>query len=627
MRSYSVFTDGMLTGNQGRFFAFQSSSWDSWTSPIKATSVIAATFHLLHGLPRRATGLLLGGLHDTVRLTLEYARGGSQNFTAQDNRLLRFIYRDPRTVVNAFALDPSVREYICCPVCFALYNSVDAAPERCSYRSTKASEPCGAKLWKKRTIRGKEMRYPCRRYLHQSLKHWLGRMLSHAEIESLLEQVHVPLPLRPDGSRPPMTDIFDAPGVHAFKGPDGNPFLRPGVLHELRLFFTLSADGFNPYQMKEAKQSVSSTAIYMVCLNLPPHLRYLPHNMYLVGVVPGPTKPSTEQINHFLRPLVDELLEFWDTGVFYSRTDKWPRGRLARLAMLLLVCDLVAARQMSGFGSYSQTFSLCSLCHIPKDQVEETDISQFPKRKLAEHREAALKWLHASSALERQKLFDNNGIRYSELLRLPYWNPILYTVVDTMHNIYLNVIQRHIRDFWGVSTGLDDGDAKGLQPSRAPRRPSEEDMQKATHVLLYGSLEQLTNCSKGQLYYLCLERGIRCAGTIKILARNLDKWVRLFSELGSDIYCMSDMGRSGTRRAFLNVLVRPPTSRSPLARQLRKTMHLDLNLLPLPWTSQALRPRPCGLTRIKLSHSQVPIIQAGRSMSLRGFKPRISCSR
>ncbi|KAI6094027.1 hypothetical protein EDD17DRAFT_1754034 [Pisolithus thermaeus] len=40
--------------------------------------------------------------------------------------------------------------------------------------------------------------------------------------------------------------------------------------------------------------------------------------MYLCGIIPGLKKPSLEQINNFLCPLVNELLEFWQPGVFFS---------------------------------------------------------------------------------------------------------------------------------------------------------------------------------------------------------------------------------------------------------------------------------------------------------------------
>ena len=464
------------------------------------------------------------GLHDTIRLTLEYARGGPDRLDPQDHKLLRFISRDPRTVVNAFGLDPAVREYICCPKCFALYGYDDAAPDLCSYRSTQSSEPCHAKLWKNRTLGGKEMKIPIRRYLHQSFKHWLGRMLSRSDIEAWLEICRHTT--TSDSQPRTMKDFFDASGIHSFKGPDGLPFLRANG-DELRLVFSLSVDGFNPYQMKEAKQSVTSTAIYMVCLNLPPHLRYLPHNMYLVGVIPGPTKPSTEQINHFLALVVDEFLLFWELGVYFSRTAKCPRGRVARVALLLVVCDLLAARQVSGFAAHNHSQVLCTLCHVASDDVENTDIRNLPRRKLHEHREAALKWKEAKSTYDREVLFRLNGIRYSELLRLPYWNPILYTVVDTMHNMYLGVLQRHIRDFWGLSIDLDDGDPAGLSAVKAPPRPSNSDMDKAIDLLLYGTNEQLAKCRKPVLYHLCVDRGLRCAGTSSILLRHLTKWVRM----------------------------------------------------------------------------------------------------
>ncbi|KAI9068234.1 hypothetical protein FKP32DRAFT_1562149, partial [Trametes sanguinea] len=144
-----------------------------------------------------------------------------------------------------------------------------------------------------RNVSGTGAPIPVRKYLHQSLKHWLGRMLSRSDIEEYLELPH------PNSPSPTMNDIFDGMILRRFLGPDGRRFLD-APSGELRLIFGLSTDGFNPYQMKEAKQDVSSTAIYMVCLHLPPHLRYLPENVYLAGVIPGPSKPSTEQINHFL---------------------------------------------------------------------------------------------------------------------------------------------------------------------------------------------------------------------------------------------------------------------------------------------------------------------------------------
>ncbi|EIW51370.1 uncharacterized protein TRAVEDRAFT_104892, partial [Trametes versicolor FP-101664 SS1] len=85
------------------------------------------------------------------------------------------------------------------------------------------------------------------------------------------------------------------------------------------------------------------------------------------------------------------------------------------------------------------------------EDIENTDRSAFGLRSTKAHRAAASAWLNAQSSLDREQMFRSNGIRYSELLRLPYWNPVAYVVVDSMHDLYLGILQRHIRDFWAIS--------------------------------------------------------------------------------------------------------------------------------------------------------------------------------
>ena len=525
--------------------------------------------NVFYRLPGRATRVLLAGMRDTFRLTLEYARG-SDALTSEDLRLFRFLARDPRTVLASFDLEPSIREHICCPACFALYSNLPSAPQTCTYQSTKTSKPCGAKLWRKRCIRGKMMQFPVRKYLHQSMTHWLGRMLSREEIERSLQAA------RASPSTTPMKDIFDGLALRSFTAPgEAQPFLN-GPADELRLIFSLSVDGFNPFQMKEAKQTVTSTAIYMVCLNLPPHLRYRPENMYLVGVIPGPSKPSTEQINHFVTILVDELLVFWSPGVFYNRTALYPLGRLARAAMIPLVCDLLGARQVAGVGQHNHTRMLCTCCSISQDDIEELTTS--PPRDLATHRAAAMAWRDAESTFEREELFHRTGIRWSELLRLSYWNPILYVVVDSMHNLYLGLLQRHIRDIWGISVYLADGDASGRNSTKAPPRPSPSVMDFGRNSLLYGTNAQLSACAKPVLYYLCVDRHLRRAGTARMLLKHLMAWVRANSIHGS-ADAQHVCHHSATRKGSPDKL--PPTLTCVMLHP-HQTFGVSNPLLPFP---------------------------------------------
>ncbi|KAI0705497.1 hypothetical protein C8Q76DRAFT_630733 [Earliella scabrosa] len=245
--------------------------------------------------------------------------------------------------------------------------------------------------------------------------------------------------------------------------------------------------------------------------------------MYLVGVIPGPSKPSTVEINHFLAVLVDELLLFWTPGVRYTRTALHALGRMVRLAVIPLVCDLVGARQVAGVGPHGHNHMLCTCCTLSQDDVEDTRPGK--PRSLEAHLADAKAWRDAKSTYEREKLFKSNGIRWTELLRLGYWNPILYVVIDSMHDIYLGLLQRHIRDFWGIHTKLDDGDASGRDSVKAPPRPSRSVMDTGLDCLLHGSDVDLEACGRPVLYYLCMERNLRHAGTTRMLTRNLVIWV------------------------------------------------------------------------------------------------------
>ena len=70
--------------------------------------------------------------------------------------------------------------------------------------------------------------------------------------------------------------------------------------------FALNVDWFQPYT--HTKSSIG--AIYLTVLNLPRYIRYKRENVILLGIIPGPHEPKYD-INSFLKPLVDELQQFW----------------------------------------------------------------------------------------------------------------------------------------------------------------------------------------------------------------------------------------------------------------------------------------------------------------------------
>ncbi|KAF9471199.1 hypothetical protein BDN70DRAFT_765570, partial [Pholiota conissans] len=95
-----------------------------------------------------------------------------------------------------------------------------------------------------------------------------------------------------------MKDIFDGKILRNFKGLDGQHFSTGG--EEGRYVFSLCVDYFNPLGNKQAGKKKSIGLISMVCLNLPPEMRYKPENMFLFGIIPGPNEPPLACLNHYL---------------------------------------------------------------------------------------------------------------------------------------------------------------------------------------------------------------------------------------------------------------------------------------------------------------------------------------
>lgn len=316
-------------------------------------------------------------------------------------------------------------------------------------------------------------------------------------------------------------DIFDAPELRSFCGPDGKLFLeRPG--NEARLIFALNMDGFNPFQGKEAGKKGSVGGIYMVCLNLPPEIRHDIENMYCVGIIPGPHEPSLDQINHFLRLLVDELEEFDDPGVFYNRTAKYPKGRVVRCVVIPLVCDLPAARQMAGFSSHA-ALTFCSLCKLSLRDTDDLNHTCWERKTGEEHRHYAQQWRDAENEEIRTKIFNDHGVRWSELLRLWYWDPVKYTVIDSMHAFSLGALCRLVRKVWGMDINFADG--PGISWDRKGTIPSDEEMYNARIVLEFGTQSELQALLWPVLRELCLTCGERFGGKRKKLLKSLYAYV------------------------------------------------------------------------------------------------------
>ena len=67
-----------------------------------------------------------------------------------------------------------------------------------------------------------------------------------------------------------------------------------------------------------------------------------------LALIPGPKEPKLHQLNHYLAPLVDQLIELWQ-GIDLPETFEHPNGKTIKGAIICCSCDIPAARKLCGY--------------------------------------------------------------------------------------------------------------------------------------------------------------------------------------------------------------------------------------------------------------------------------------
>ncbi|KAI1786548.1 hypothetical protein LXA43DRAFT_1099092 [Ganoderma leucocontextum] len=214
------------------------------------------------------------------------------------------------------------------------------------------------------------------------------------------------------------TRIQDGAIWWELRGADGELFFDNGLERlnpeELHLGITLSFDGFG-YQRSSYAGSYSSGVLSVSFANLAIHLRYRQQNIKLCGLTPG-------------------LTEFM--------ADEFHR-----------VCGFADHRNEAGF------CPRCEIKHADLWTPEAMSENGFPDRNGAKHCERAHEYQKCADQPSRDWFFKEHSVRYFELSRLPYFDPVRMTVLDPMHNILLGVVKTqwyHVRYPAGGSLGVDE---------------------------------------------------------------------------------------------------------------------------------------------------------------------------
>lgn len=442
----------------------------------------------------------------------------------QDSRSQKFIQHHINdipttlhTTLQRLNLPPALVLYASCPKCSALYHEgkENAIPERCS-KANLDGLVCGHELSSTRRRGTRTWQKPIRRYSHMLFESWLSDMLQRPGVEDLLEAA------RPR-QQAVMTDLWDAPYMCAFPGPDDPNFFEPPS-GELHLGMLLFHDFFNPLHNMESGKKRSIGCFFMVCLNLPPGIRYNASNAYFVSMVPGPAEPSHHDLQEFIEPIVNDMAEVYSPGIWISKTHKYPQGRKVRAAVAVKSMDIPAARAVGGFASHSHT-CFCNFCTATRSVIDIPSLESCQLRDIQSHRQLVQLWSNAPSTDARNKLWDLHGVSSTHWLRFPWWDPFACIVIGPMHwtkNVLEKQLRKNMEWSWSLPAGVPSNSSASAPPI------SELEYDWGQRALAGLSKDEFTNSklTATLVHYLCVERGIFEAGLSSLrLLDDLNKWV------------------------------------------------------------------------------------------------------
>ena len=106
----------------------------------------------------------------------------------------------------------------------------------------------------------------------------------------------------------------------------------------------LAADGINPFS--SLSSTYSCWPVMLVTYNLPPWLCMRKEHLMLALLIPGPKQPGND-IDVFLRPLIEDLYELWDKGA--EAYDSYTKNMFNLKAILMwTINDFPAFGNLSG---------------------------------------------------------------------------------------------------------------------------------------------------------------------------------------------------------------------------------------------------------------------------------------
>ncbi|EDR02599.1 uncharacterized protein LACBIDRAFT_308244 [Laccaria bicolor S238N-H82] len=351
---------------------------------IKMVCVLVVWLHLRAGVSRSAANTILQAFQFIISTMIQLIEAALCSYGI-NIKLPEF--KLPHDLCSAYGQtfpEPDIIRTACCPSCFALYSA--PIPLKCQWKESPRSCACNTDLWKSQnTSRGPKL-VPRQLYTTQSFDSWLSFFLSRQIIEDALDESFCP-------AWRDLTGLFST---------------------ARHLVFGIYIDWFNPFTNKIAGKHASCGAIVLYCLNLPPHLRYLPENTFIVGLTPPPNAPDMITISHIIEPLIDSVLKYATPPGQRLPTFRHPAGVWFQIKVAPLISDIEASHKAGGFMAHAQV------------------------------------WLNTATKSGRKAQAQSTGVRWTPLHHLPYWDPVKHVLLGYMHNWQEGVLKHQLHVLWAI---------------------------------------------------------------------------------------------------------------------------------------------------------------------------------
>ncbi|KAJ3554954.1 hypothetical protein NM688_g2838 [Phlebia brevispora] len=258
-----------------------------------------------------------------------------------EERLLKEFPRDLRHVRRIFRLEPMVTTYAACPKCSFVYppstNDVPNSsqyPTTCSwhYPRRNKEKTCGQTLVELGAGRPFSIDKPIRPFTFRHMTDFVSHMLSRPDIEGHLERAWDRVQ-----SSDTLTDMWHSPIILE-------------VMQSHRRQITTHSDDNSLFliwggvtMLGRTKLSVGMMA--QICCKVSPEIRCLTwQDISLRGILSGPQIHRMEEMNLFLAPLVDDLLEMWHPRVYSFSTTTSKQHRMVFSILGSLISNIPASR-------------------------------------------------------------------------------------------------------------------------------------------------------------------------------------------------------------------------------------------------------------------------------------------